>query len=235
MRYLLCFILILITPLMVFGSSVSSQTIDHQEMEQVVQDFLADKSDLLPNVELGYKSIVLPQPYTVPQGRIDHQVIPAKPGVIGSRRFTLVTRVDGRTVSNKSIRVELEASAEVAVTTSALRRGTILSAGDVEMRYQDISKFKEPIFDQAEIIGKRMKRSVRLGDPLQKHQIEFPPVIKRGERVVIQAASRGLTLTAAGEARQDGRSGEAIRVMNSSSRKEVLCQVVAPGLVRVEF
>jgi flagellar basal body P-ring formation protein FlgA len=235
MKYLLCFILILITPLMVLGSSVSSQTIDRQEMEQIVQDFLADKSELLPHVELSYKSIIFPQPYSVPQGRIDHQVIPARPGVIGSRRFTLVTRVDGRTVSNKSIRIELEAAAEIAVTTSALRRGAVLRLEDVEMRYQDISKFKEPIFDQTEIIGKRMKRSVRLGDPLQKHQIEFPPVIKRGERVVIQAVSKGLSLSAVGEARQDGRSGEAIRVMNSSSRKEVLCQVVAPGLVKVEF
>ena len=42
-------------------------------------------------------------------------------------------------------------------------------------------------------------------------------------------------LTAAGEAKQDGRTGEAIRVMNSNSRKEILCQVVAPGLVKVEF
>lgn len=235
MKYLLCFLMTMITPLLVFGSSVSSQTIDRQEMEHIVQDFLADKSDLLPHVELSYKSIVLPEPYSVPQGRIDHQVIPAKPGVIGSRRFTLVTRVDGQTVSNKSIRVELKASAEIAVTTSALRRGAILSATDVEMRYRDISKFKEPIFDQAEIVGKRMKRSVRHGDPLQKHQIEFPPVIKRGERVVIQAVSKGLSLSAAGEARQDGRSGEAIRVMNSSSRKVVLCQVVGPGLVKVEF
>lgn len=235
MRYLLCFILILMTPLMVFGSSTSAQMIDRQEMEQIVQDFLTAKSDILPNVDLGYKSIVLPQPYSVPQGRIDHQVIPAKPGVIGSRRLTLVTRVDGQTVSNKSIRIELEAVAEIAVMTSALRRGAILSATDIEMRYQDISKFKEPIFDQTEIVGKRLKRSVRLGDPLQTHQIEFPPVIKRGERVVIQAVSKGLSLSAAGEARQDGRSGEAIRVINSSSRKEVLCQVVAPGLVRVEF
>lgn len=62
MRYLLCFILILMTPLLVFGSSASSQTIDRQEMEHIVQDFLADKSDLLPHVELSYKSIILPEP-----------------------------------------------------------------------------------------------------------------------------------------------------------------------------
>ncbi|MCW8859517.1 MAG: flagellar basal body P-ring formation chaperone FlgA [Deltaproteobacteria bacterium] len=235
MKYLLSLLLLVITPHMGYGSSTSHQLITQQEMEQVLNDYIAEESDLLPHVELRFKELSLPDAYQVPQGRIEHQVIPAKPGVIGSRRFTLLTRVAGQTVSNQSVRVELEALAEVAVVTGALRRGQILDAQDVELRYQNISHIKEPIFDQAEIIGKRLKRSVRLGDPLQRHQIEFPPVIKRGERVVIQANGHGLTLTAAGEAKQDGRTGEAIRVMNSNSHKEILCQVVAPGLVKVEL
>lgn len=235
MKYLLCLFMILVAPLIACGSATPDQLIDRQEMEQVLNDYLAEKSALLPHVELRFKALQLPATYRVPQGRIEHQVIPAKPGLIGSRRLTLLTRVDGRTVSNQSVRVELEALAEIAVVTATLRRGEILDAGDIELRYQDISRCKEPIFSTADIIGKRLKRSVRLGDLLQRHQIEFPPLIKRGERVMIQAQGQRLTLTAAGEARQDGRSGEAIRVMNSSSRKEVLCRVVAPGLVKVEF
>lgn len=235
MKYLLCLLLILTTPFVVCGSSTSTQLIDRQEMEQVLNDYLAEASGLLPHVELRFKEISLPEAYQVPQGRVDHQVIPAKPGVIGSHRLTLLTRVDGQTVSNQSIRVELEALAEIAVATGTLRRGQILAARDVELHYQNITKIKEPVFDQTEIVGKRLTRSVRLGDPLQRHQIEFPPVIKRGERVVIQANGHGLSLTADGEAKQDGRAGETIQVMNSNSHKEVLCQVVAPGLVKVEF
>lgn len=239
MKYLLCLLLILSTPLMVHGNqnapAHAAQLIDHQEMEQVLGDYLAEQSELLPHVELRFASLVLPDPYEVPQGRIDHQVVPAKPGVIGSRRFTLLTRVDGQIISNQSIRVELEALAEIAVAAGSLRRGQVLGSGDIELRYQDISRLKEPVFATDEIVGKRMKRSVRLGEPLQKQQVEFPPLIKRGERVVIEARSRGLLLSAAGEAKQDGRAGEAIRVMNSSSNREILCQVVAPGLVKVEF
>ncbi len=240
MRYLLCLFLLLLTPLTVYGASQSAvaktaQLIDQQEMEQIFDDYLAEQSMLLPNVDLRFKSLALPDSYKVPAGRIAHQVIPAKPGVIGSRRMTLMTRVDGRIISNQSVRVKLEALAEVAVITETLRRGAILDSGDVELRYQDISRLKAPIFSLEDVIGKRLKRSARLGRPLQRQQVEFPPVIKRGERVVIQAHSRGLMLTAAGEARQDGRNGEAIRVMNSNSRKEILCQVIAPGLVKVEF
>ncbi len=240
MKYLLCLFLILSAPFIVYGASKqsasnTSQLINQQEMEQILGDYLAEQSMLLPHIDLRFKSVTLPKPYQVPAGRISHQVIPAKPGAIGSRRMTLMTRVNGQIISNQSIRVELEALAEVAVSTSSLRRGEILDAGNLELRYQDVSRLKEPFFALENIIGKRLKRSVRLGEPLQTNQVEFPPLIKRGERVVIHAQSMGLTLSAAGEAKQDGRAGEAIRVMNSNSRKEVLCQVVAPGLVKVEF
>ena len=53
--------------------------------------------------------------------------------------------------------------------------------------------------------------------------------------MIIQVQKHGLMLTAAGEAKQDGLTGESIRVVNNGSRKEVICQVVAPGLVKVEF
>ncbi len=238
MKYLLCIFLILSTPLLLWGASTATtggQLIDQQEIRQILDDYLAEQSELLPHVDLRFKSLSLPKPYRVPEGRIVHQVIPAKPGVIGSRRVTLMTRVDGRIVSNQSIRVEIEALADVAIATGSLRRGTVLRPEDVELRYQDISRLKTAIFSLDNLVGKRLKRSVRLGDPLKKDQVEFPPVIKRGEQVIIQARRRGFLLTATGLAKQDGSTGDAIRVINATSHKEIVCQVVAPGLVRVEF
>ena len=240
MKYLLGLLLILSSPLLAYGLPQQSaaetyQRIDHQAMEQILSDYLAEQSERLPHIELRFKSIVLPDPYNVAKGRIDHQVIPAKQDIFGSQRVTLLTRVDGQIASNQSIRIEVEALADVAVSADSLRRGTILDAADVEMHYQDISRLKEPIFSLEDIIGKRLKRSVRLGEPLQKTQVEFPPVIKRGERVVIQVESLGLMLSASGEAKQDGQTGETIQVMNTNSRKQIRCQVVAPGLVKVEL
>lgn len=240
MKYLLGLFLILSTPLLAYGLSPqpaaqSDQRVDHRVMEQLLNDYLAEQSDLLPHVDLRFKSMVLPEPYRVAKGRIDHQLIPAKPSIIGSQRVALLTRVDGQIASNQSIRIEVEALADIVVCAGTLRRGEILNAADVELRYQDISRVKDPIFSLEEVIGKRLKRSVRLGEPLQQMQVEFPPVIKRGERVTIQVESQGLMLSATGEAKQDGQVGETIQVMNSNSHKDILCQVVAPGLVKVEL
>jgi len=239
MKLLFYLLLLLATPFLAYGATTSAsaktELIDRQEMKQILDDYLVKQSSRLPHIELRFKSIKLPSPYRIPVGQIRHQVIPAKPRIIGSRRMALMTRVDGQIQSNKSIRVEIEALAQIAVAAADLHRGEIITATDIEFNYQDVSRVSSPIFTLDEVIGKRLKRSVRLGQPLARKLVEFPPVIKRGDLVVINAQSKGLLLTAAGKAKEDGRAGETILVVNSNSGKEVLCRVVAPGQVEVEF
>lgn len=239
MKILFYLLLLLVTPFLAYGTTTSAsaktELIDQQEIKQILDDYLVKQSNRLPHVELRFKSIKLPKSYRVPVGQIQHQVVPAKPRIVGSRRVTLMTRVDGQIRSNKSIRVEIEALAQIAVAAVDLHRGEIITATDIEFNYQDVSRINSPIFTLDEVIGKRLKRSVRLGQPLARKLVEFPPVIKRGDRVVIKAHSKGLLLTAAGKALEDGRTGETILVVNSNSGKEVLCRVVAPGQVEVEF
>ncbi len=237
MKKLLLIIALLLLPGWVWAQAAAGQEqmISRDEMTQVLDNFLADESDRLPGVELRFASLDLPEPFSVPAGPLDFQIIPAKPEVIGSQRLTLMIRVDGQIVSNRTLHVKIEALADILVAASNLRRGETLSEASVVFQREDISKLKQPLFFTDEIIGKRLKRSVRLGEPLLRQQVEFPPLINRGDRVVIRAQRGGLVLTAAGEAREDGQEGETIRVMNISSRKEVLCRVVAPGRVTVEF
>lgn len=235
MKTLLSLSLLVLLPALVWGQVAPTHTVARAEMEQVLHRYLLQRSQQLPNVELRFKTMSLPKPFTVPAGNIVHDVIAAKSKLGGSQRLTMVTRVDGRTVSNRTMRVTVEAMAEVVVSSGSIRRGTLIGMENIELQYLNISRVKDPIFSADEVVGRMAKRSVRNGDVMQKNQVEFPPLIKRGERVVIRASGRGLTLTAAGEARQDGRPGQSIRVLNSNSSKEVLCKVIAPGLVAVEF
>lgn len=237
MKQLLIMITLLfaLLPAVVRAATGNEQLISREEMAQVLNDYLAAASEQLPGVELRFSSVDLPKPFKAPQGGVEFQVIPGKPGIIGSRRLTLLTRVDNQVVSNQSIRVELEALAEIVVAADNLRRGDILDADNVSRQQQDITRLKQPLFAAEEIYGKRLKRSVRLGQPLLRKQVEFPPMIRRGERVTIKVLRDGLMLTAAGEAQQDGHQDATIRVLNSASRKVVLCRVAAPAVVTVEF
>lgn len=206
-----------------------------EEMEAVLQSYLERSAAQLPGVSLSFKTLRLPPRFMVAPGRIEHQVIPSTPEVVGSRHLTLITRVDGKVVKNQTIRVALDAQAEVLVASADLRRGDRLGENNLILQQREISRLDEPFFRLDAVEGKQLKQMIRNGQPLLRRQVDFPPLIKRGDRVTIQLSNRGMLLNASGEARQNGELGETIRVRNSSSQREILCRVAAAGLVRVEM
>jgi flagella basal body P-ring formation protein FlgA len=65
--------------------------------------------------------------------------------------------------------------------------------------------------------------------------LDRPPLVRRGDIVLVTAEGRGLRVTAQGEAKQDGKSGDVIRVRNLTSNRDVVGQVDGERSVRVQF
>jgi flagella basal body P-ring formation protein FlgA len=61
-----------------------------------------------------------------------------------------------------------------------------------------------------------------------------PPIVERGERVVIEIRRGDVYVTAQGEARASAAVGETIPVKNYVSDKTIMARVVRPGAVTVE-
>ncbi len=217
------------------GGASAQQKVTPERVHDCLDEFLVSSADLLPRAEIRFRSLDLPSPFDVPAGVLSCEVLPSDRRILPSRRFTVIFRVDGRVAQNISIRAELEAIAPVVVAASELSRGSVLSANDLNLVERDITGLRNPCFDPQELIGKQMRRSVRLGEPLDRAAIEFPPTIRRGEVVTIVAGRDGFMLTATGLARQDGNEGETIMVRNSSSQRDVFGRVAGPGTVEVEF
>lgn len=209
--------------------------VDAEAVRRHLDDFIGSRREVLPQADIRFRKLELPAPFSLPLGRLEVEVVPADPQILTSRRFTLIFRVDGRVEKNLAIRAELEAIAPVVVAAGDLGRGVLLSARDLNVVEMDLIGLRNPCFDPKELLGQKLKQPVRLGLPLDRAQIDFPPLIKRGEAVIVSLQQGRLLLSVAGEAQQDGREGETIRVRNHSSRKDILCRVIAPGQVQVEF
>ena len=59
------------------------------------------------------------------------------------------------------------------------------------------------------------------------------PAVKRGQLVTLRLARGSLQIFARGKAREDGRTGDTIRVQNVDSRREVVGVVAGDGVVDV--
>ena len=175
------------------------------------------------------KSVILPK------GRLSYRVIPSAFPLYRSRSFNITFSIDGRVEKNLAVRGNLNARAPVVVATSDIPRGTLLSADDIRVVTKDLNKLRDPCFEPHQLLGQKVKRSLRKGAPIEKSMVDFPPLVKRGEIITVAAISGGLKITATGIAKSNGQEGDTIRVKNSGSGKEILCKVIGPGLVAVEF
>ncbi len=209
--------------------------VDQPVIEEILADYLQANRGFLPQARISFKALRFPPTIILPRGQLTTEVLPSDPQILDSRRFSIVFRVDGEAVENLSIRGELEAMALVVVAATDLSRGSVLSSQDLNLVEMDIVGMRNPCFDINELTGKKLKRALRLGSPIDRTTVEFPPMVARGEVVTIILRHGSMELTARGEARQDGQSGETIRVRNSASQRDILGRVVAPGVIEVEY
>lgn len=210
-------------------------TIDQGRITQIIEAYLKEKSAILPQAKFSFQMAGRVASFVLPQGELSYDVIPSSPSIVGSSRFTLIFRVDGRVVKNQSVRVQMQALAPLAVATTELRRGQVIQESDVQLAEMDLGQVREPCFDLDELIGKKARRTIRLGEAIERGYVEFPPLVKRGDLVTITASKGALAVTATGLAREDGKKGDTIKVRNTASQKDILCRVTAPGAVEVEF
>ncbi len=209
--------------------------ISREGIKQIIAEFLQQNLGNLPGVELRFTSVRAPEKIILPTGELKYTVTPSKPGILGSSSFSIIFRVNGKTVKNCTVRGKLEAMAEVVIAGVNMRKGTIITADQLNTARRDISRIDKPFTAIDNVIGMQAKRTIRAGKTINEHNVGLPPIIKKGEPVKIIASKGLLQISTSGIAIMDGRRGQFIRVKNINSSKLIYCKVDAPGIVSVEF
>ncbi len=202
-------------------------------VQEIINEYLANNSEILPEAKITFTPQSLPLPFVLPLGKLVYEVVPSHPGIVGSSRFSIIFKVDDSVVKNMSVRGKLKILGKVAVATNSLKRGSLIRPQDVTLAVVDLGRSTDVTSNPADIIGKKLKKTVQAGSPISQKIVETLPVIYRGQKVKIVLSTGSLLLTATGLAHSDGRLEEMIRVQNLSSNKILYCRVAAPGLVEV--
>lgn len=209
--------------------------IGQEQLQQIIDAYLKENSSKLPQTEIRFTPLRLPEELTLPAGKVSWKVTPSRPGVMGSTSFSIAFAVDGAPAGNCVVRGKLEAVAEVAVAAVTLHKGDVITESSVTMQPLNIGGLDNPFTGTEQLIGMQVARTVNVGTPLEQAHIVSPPIIKNGEMVKILARKGSMQLSASGLAKTEGRLGEFIPVKNISSNKVVHCRVDGPGMVSVEF
>lgn len=129
---------------------------------------------------------------------------------------------------------KVDTFAEVAVLSRSMNRGELITPGDVELIHMNTAQAGFGYIGQLDqVVGKELKRRLQAGTSLRLSHITAPEVVKKGDKVLLEAGTGGLSVVTSAKALAAGQIGEQIRVINSKSNREIDAIVIAPGRVKV--
>lgn len=132
--------------------------------------------------------------------------------------------------------VDLSILRPVVIALKPLAPGSTIDDDDVQLAETDITQLLGQYLTRLdEAVGMSAKRSIMQGRPLTSQQLVPPLLIRRGDSVVINAASGGIVVKTTGTAMTDGRRGEQIRIKNQGSARVIDARVTGQGEVQTSM
>jgi flagella basal body P-ring formation protein FlgA len=206
------------------------------EIEKIISDYLYHEA-LQGEPSANVKAVRVPDHLILPKGHITYQVDPPKhTNFLGKIPLSIQFHVDGKLRKKVWAVATVEMFIDVVVTKRPMRKHKPIDEDDVEFQKMDLAELPSNVItDPQDVIGKRTRQTIGSKAVLRTDLIELPPIIKRGDVVVIVVESKVLRITALGKAKRRGRLGERIPVENFDSKKIIYAQVVDSRTVRLEY
>jgi len=210
--------------------------ISREEIKKIVSDYIYGK-ELWDKNNTRIINIQTSRLQLLPRGRITYKVIPPKVmRGMGTIPLSILFFVDGESYKKVKATVKIQIFKEVVVTKKPLGRYRTITQDDVYMQKMDITNLPNDIItNYKDVLGKRVRRNIWAKVVLRAEYIEFPPLVKRGDTVLIVAESEKMKITAMGEVRKSGRRGERVKVINLNSNKRIFARVIDENTVKVDF
>lgn len=115
-----------------------------------------------------------------------------------------------------------------------LRRGTILTAADVQLR--PLEKEAAPdefVQDVQAVLGQEVAGGVMRDEPLRASDVQSPTLVRRSDLVEVHVLGGSIIVRTNGRALDEGAAGDLIRVQTERPRRQLMARVAGPGLVEI--
>lgn len=210
--------------------------VSEEEIAKIVDEYLRTNR-IWGDAAVTIKNLQISDDRTLPKGHTTYQIEPPDHmRSLSTIPLAIVFDVDGKFKKRVKANVKVAALGSVVITAKPIGRLKPISVEDLKVEVMDLVGLPANVIaDIDDIIGKRARRNIQAGEFLRPDLIEMPPLVKRGDMVVIVAETKGLKVTAIGEVKSAGRLGERVKVVNLDSNKRLSARVVDSKTVKVEF
>ncbi len=151
-------------------------------------------------------------------------------------RFTALIEVPAGSPSATRVRIEGRTftNTRIPVLVRPMARGDTIGEHDIEWKeVREEGVRQDTIIEARQLLGMEPRYQIRAGVPLRLSELERPVVVARNANVTIVLRTPYMTLTALGQAKDDGGMGDIIKVTNLQTKQTVDARVDGPGTVTV--
>jgi len=210
--------------------------VSQERIKELVSDYIL-KNLLSDSSNASIKNIQVSESLRLPGGRITYEIsAPRNRDIVGQVPFAVRFDVNGKLYKRVWATVTIEVLAEVVVTKKPLGRHKPITEDDIMLLKVDLAKVpSDVITDPEAVLGKRTRRAIGSKTVLRANLVEFPPLVRRGDVVVIVAETQGIKITALGQVKKKGALGDRIPVINFESKKVLYARVVDSNTVKIDF
>jgi len=210
--------------------------ISTESVKNIIQQYL--EGEWSQRVKEVHVAVLDPSdPIKIPPGHAGLRVVPGSNDErMGRRMFQLAVTVNGKPWKTIEVLADITATIDVVSLNRSVKSEELIGAEDVKIASVRIHQLNHPfITDQEEAIGKGAARPLQADTALRPLFLKKPLIVKKGDRVIIEARRGGLSIHTYGVTKSNGYLGETIMVVNVDSGRELRGKIVASGLVQVEF
>jgi flagella basal body P-ring formation protein FlgA len=149
-------------------------------------------------------------------------------------RARILVKIDCGNSTALHLAVDIAIFNPVVVSSKAIARKSLLTSADINLEEVNIlTNTRAMIFDLDEVVGKELKRAVRIGTVISPTMLAKPIIVNRGDSVVIVAKKGSLIVRVTGTALASGTMGQQIAVRNTTSDRTIKGWINGPGEILV--
>jgi len=217
-------------------ASTSTQAVTPQQF-QITLEQQFRKQFSMKDVDFSVDILFPKKPIEVPKGHVGIQIPPdTMNGRTGRRSIRGTIHVDEKFEKMVNLVADIRAKTQVVAPVRFIKAREIVQPEDIHMIEVALPSLQHDFLKQSDLaIGKKTLRLLSPNLPIHEPYLVTPPVIHKGDRVVLEVRQGSLLVQTVGIAKDSGEPGKTIAVKNQTSGREVLGKVVNSGLVQVLF
>lgn len=179
---------------------------------------ILEKEDIIIDIDYFFKKINSPEFKDIEKIEIESMTIKKD-----SNKFAALINLK-KPLSEKTIELtgKYYNSVKIPTISSKLKIGDKIKKEDIAfIRYPLKNVKKNIVYDEKNLIGKNVKKTIKTMQPINKSSIELPKIIERNDIVNIIYKKNHIKIRTLGIALENGKQGNLIRIKNKNSNKIV--------------